>query len=247
MKKEQIIVLMSDDGQPRGNVWKITAKKTDFYLDFEGDHGGGFHLSLHGPNDRFDGHRFHVKADRQKVRKARAGGHFLEHGLGEGHEFDGVKIADDAYLVARLRWSWDLQRQRFNRAARTTVAIPQLEDGISGKFVETRLPPNGAWDVDLVVSYGQPHWPDAGLSEKDDARLGPLTNSAGMWLTATSYYRSLMRDPTPEQLRLPPPRPGTRPAQVLVSGPGVGQERDMYWFVEGITSDEQIWEHIGRD
>lgn len=244
MNAEKIYILMTADGQPRGNVWKITAKATDFYLDFEGEHGGGFHLSVHGPNDRFMGHRFHVKPDRQAVKRARAKGHLLEHELGSGHRFDGVKIADHAWLVARLRWPWDLQRPRFRQAARTKVSIPVLGEGISGRILETRLQPNEAWDVDVVVSYGRPYWPDAKWSERDGSRLGPLTNDAGMWLTATSYHRSLMSNPSPEQLRLPLPRSGERPVSMLSCGPGTDMEREMYWLVESISSDDIIREHI---
>ncbi len=63
-KREIFIVLSADDHQPRGNIWKLTAKKSDFYLAYECQHNGGFHLSVHGPNDDFDGHRFHVRIDR---------------------------------------------------------------------------------------------------------------------------------------------------------------------------------------
>lgn len=229
------MVLSAEDKHPRGNVWKITAKKTDFYLDFEGIHGGVFHLSAHGPNDRFDGHRFHVKRDRKAAQKAKDHGYFVGHQLGKGHKFDGVQLAEHAFLIARLRWNWDLQRHRFRDAALTRTLVPELSTGRDGRMLNTPPQPNSAWDIDLVVSYGDPFWPDAKSSASDDSRLGPLVNSSGMWLTATSYHRPLATYPTPEDLRLPVPRRDETPQSILIAGPGPGGAKDIYWFVEGIT------------
>lgn len=232
------MVLSADDNRPRGNIWKLTAKKTDFYLDFEGRHNGGFHLSIHGPNDRFEGHRFHVRANRKSVKQAREAGMFIEHDLGSGFSFDGVKLSEDAYRVARIRWAWDLQRPRFKQAAQTRATIPKLGVNRGGKMFASLLNPNSAWDIDLVVSYGTPHWPDPEESERDNSRLGPLSNDAGMWLTATSYHRSMTTAPSPEPLALPLPQPGQTPQSILGAGPGPEGANDMYWFVEGITSLE---------
>ncbi|MEI2276076.1 hypothetical protein OHC50_01145 [Paenarthrobacter ilicis] len=239
-KREIFIALSAADNHPRGNIWKITAKKTDFYLDFDGKHGGGFHLSMHGPNETFEGHRFHIKSDKQAVRKARAEGNFIEHDLGQGHQFDGVQVAEKAYRVARLRWNWDLQRPRFFQAALTRAAVPTLGSGRDGKMLTTALKPNSAWDMDIIVAYGEPFWPDSEDSERDKSRIEPLRNGSGMWLTATSYHRSHTLDPSPEGLSLPLPRPDETPQSILSCGPGPLGAKDMYWFVEGITSQELL-------
>lgn len=68
-KHEILLALAGDDRAARGSVWRITAKKTDFYLDFIGKENGGIHLSVHGPNERFDSHRFHIRTDRRKVQQ----------------------------------------------------------------------------------------------------------------------------------------------------------------------------------
>ena len=240
MKREIFMVLSSNDNHPRGNIWKITAKKTDFYLDFEGKHGGGFHLSIHGPNARFDGHRFHIKLDPKSVREAWAQGNFVEHEMGKGHSFDGVQLADHAFRVARLRWTWDLQRPRFRDAALSRAKTPKLGTNRDGMTMSTPLQPNSAWDIDLVVSYGKPYWPDAEVTDRDKSRLGPLSNDAGMWLTATSYHRPQAAYPSPDELSLPVPRAGETPQSILSAGPGHEGLRDMYWFVEGITSRELL-------
>lgn len=223
-----------------GNVWRITAKKRDFYLDPVGDFGEVFHLSLHGPGDSFVEHRFHLRVDRQSVASARDNNHFVSHGVPrKGFSFSGREIAPGAFLVARIRWTWDLQRQRY-RAAALTGQSPQIEDHQSGRLLSAMLAPNSAWDLDVVVSYNQPYWPDAAISQRADARLGPLANSAGMWLTATSCHRLLKTSPIPEDLVMPPPEPGQTPNRILSGGVGPNGVDDLYWFVESVTSREAI-------
>lgn len=102
------------------------------------------------------------------------------------------------------------------------------------------LGPNDAADLDLVVSYGAPHWPMARQSLRDNSRLGPLQNDSGMWLTATSYRRSQMLYPAPEDLSLPVPRSAEVPNRILGGGPGVGPVFGMYWFVETVTTREIV-------
>jgi hypothetical protein len=94
--------------------------------------------------------------------------------------------------------------------------------------------------VDLVVSYGKPYWPDARGSLRDNARLGPLPNDAGLWLTATSYLRPQASYPAPEQLCPRLPEPGEEPNRITCGGLGPDGASDMYWFVETITSRQLI-------
>lgn len=230
------VALGADDNLARGNIWTITAKKTDFYLDFHGTHNAGMHLSVHGPNEQFETHRFHVKIDRQSVQKARDEGSFVEHALGSnGYAFNGLKIAPHAYLVARIRWRWDLQRERFRTAALNLTGFPTFSPPDQGTYMKNKLLPNSAWDVDFVVSFEKPYWPDELRSLKNQSRLGPLTNKSGMWLTATSYHRSMLKYPTPDDLDFPVPLNGAQAQKFLSSGPGARGIDDLFWFVEGIT------------
>jgi hypothetical protein len=90
-------------------------------------------------------------------------------------------------------------------------------------------------DLDLIVSYERPYWPDAADSLRDNSRLAPLQNHAGMWLTATSYKRPQTATATPRALVLPLPRPDEEPARIMGAGPG-DDGAGLYWFVEAITS-----------
>jgi hypothetical protein len=108
------------------------------------------------------------------------------------------------------------------------------------------LSPHDAWDIDLVVSYDQPYWPNPLGSLRDNARLGPLPNDAGLWLTATSYHRSQKEYPTPEELSPRLPRPGEEPNRIMCGGPGPDGVSDMYWFVETISSRQLLEASVAR-
>jgi hypothetical protein len=233
-KREILIGLVGEDGFARGNIWRLTAKSTDFYLDIDGRYGGGLHLSIHGANSCFTTHRFHIKADRMAT--ARKKGVYLEHDIGRGVAFEGVKIAEDTYLVARLRFLWHLQRERYAEVARTRGKLSALDDFRSGGALYDPLEPNTAWDIDIIASYQRPYWPHARQSRRKGARIGALSNEADMWLTATSYQRSLTIHPTPWYLDLALPKPGEPSQSGLISGLGAGEHEQMYWFVESITS-----------
>jgi hypothetical protein len=69
--KQIMVALTAGDSPALGNIWRITAKKTDFYLDPLGEAGTVVHLSVHGSNERFDGHRFHIKVDRRLAATAK--------------------------------------------------------------------------------------------------------------------------------------------------------------------------------
>ncbi len=235
-----MIGLSADESPALGNIWRITAKKTDFYLDPLGQAGTTFHLSVHGPNNSFGGHRFHIRVDHHTVNGAKEQGYFVEHSVPrKGFAFDGQQVAARAFLVARIRWTWHLQRPRF-RAAVVSGAAPELADHQMGARLSEFLPPNHAWDIDIVVSYNEPYWPHPLGSLRDNARLGPLRNKAGLWLTATSYRRFQKNYPTPEELCLRLPGADEEPNRITCGGPGPDGANGMYWFVETITSRELI-------
>ena len=64
MKSTEILVAFSlPESGPLGDIWRITAKKTDFYVDPLGQ-ASAFHLSAHGPNESNPAYRFHVRVIR---------------------------------------------------------------------------------------------------------------------------------------------------------------------------------------
>jgi hypothetical protein len=104
--KQIIVALTAGDSPALGNIWRVTAKKTDFYLDSLGQAGTVAHLSVHGSNERFDGHRFHIKVDRRLAARVKDRGQFVGHGVPrKGFAFDGQQLAARAFLVSRIRWT----------------------------------------------------------------------------------------------------------------------------------------------
>ncbi|MBL7256426.1 hypothetical protein [Paractinoplanes lichenicola] len=241
MKSTEILVAFSlPDSGPLGNIWRITAKKTDFYVDPLGQ-ASVFHLSAHGPNETNPGHRFHVRVDKRAASAVHARGDLVVFNLPrKGRSFDGQKLAPGVFRVARIRWTWHLQRPRFRQAAALPGPVPDIVENQFGARLGSQLGPNEAQDLDLVLSYGEPYWPAGEQSVRDNSRLGPLRNSAGMWLTATSFRRSHMTAPAPEGLDPPLPQPGEEPNRIMGGAPAGEDDGEMYWFVETITSRQII-------
>lgn len=242
VEKQEILIAFGG-GRPRplGNIWRITAKKTDFYLQ---PHGlaGFFHLSAHGPNDVHpDGHRFHVRLDAPAAAKAARNEQFVAHGLPEGGQsFDGQRIADEVFRVARIRWLPELAAPEYEGAASYPKPLPELNENKTGFVQSAHLGAGEVADIDLVVSYGEPYWPGGERSLLDNARLEPLKNDSGMWLTAVAFHRKQVSSPTPEDLTLPLPASAEDARRILGGGPVRDGDGDMYWFVEGITSRQYL-------
>jgi hypothetical protein len=231
----------STDSVPLGTIWLLETANTDFYLKPVGGRSL-VHLSAHGPNAQFSGHRFHVKIDQDVAERRAHCGQFVAHGIpDDGLVISGQQLAPDAFLVARLRWLGELQQPEFRAAAaHRDEPLPLLSfDGRSGRVLSAPLQPAQTADIDLVISYGQPFWPDAADSLRDSSRLGPLRNSSGMWLTATAYRRSQVASPSPEQLLPRLPASGET-AKRLMCGGSRATAGDIYWFVDAITSTEAL-------
>lgn len=235
---EEIAVAVTA-GRPTalGQVWRITARKTDFYLQPYGD-AHGIHLSMHGPKERFpDGHPFHVKVDPAAMVATSMGGSLAIHAIPrKGYAFDGEQLTSHAYLVARVRWSWDIVRPRFEQV--TATVLPSIQErGGHGFVMRKPVGDNEAVDLDIVVSYGMPYWRGGEKSASDNARLGPLVNDADMWMTGTVYRRWQSAEPTPPGLAVPRPTSRDAPRRITGGGPGAHGSSGIYWFVQGVTSE----------
>ncbi len=234
--------MMTAGGGPAlGSVWRITAKNSDFYLDGFGPEGV-MHLSLHGPGERHAAHRFHLKLDRPLAPLSEVGGHVVVHGIPRrGQSFSGKKVADNAWLVARIRWPWHLQRRKYRTAALHRGVVPEPDSGFQrGAQLRTLLKAGRAWDVDLFASHDEPYWPpiEPGRRAHGDPRLGPLTNDSGMWLTGSSAHRSSDDTPVPQALEVPLPRPHEQARRIILAG--LDPVGDFYWFTETITAGELV-------
>jgi len=170
-----------------GFTWRMWPSRTSFYLKSRAPGLRHLKLSLHGDDPRHPlGGGFKVAIDDEDgYRQAIVNREILSTRTGAWPIwFPGRQIADNAMLVARLRWTWDA-------CARLGVAPSpgELKKGATGLYAPAPPQPGDAVDVDLVVSDGRPYWPQESKARKDNACLGPLKNEAGQWLTGTVIKR----------------------------------------------------------
>lgn len=245
MSVTQILVCLTDGNRHvLGSCWSIKTKKNDFYIEPVGvGKRDVLHLSLHGPWLGKPAHRFHIKLDEATAARRRSAGQLIEHGIpSAGQPLIGVQLSDNAFLVCRLRWMPALQRPEYLAAASVGVALPELTPWQQGAALNAALSPTSAWDLDLVVSYNAPYWPGGERTKAENAQLGPLQNDAGMYLTVTSFHRTIASAPAPDDLVPDPPDNDETPNILLCGGLDSRPkgEQDMYWFVETITSRELL-------
>jgi len=235
-KARLILTMTAGQSHSLGNVWRINAKKNDFYLEDASPVADTMHISVHGPQGGHSQPGFFLRVDKKKAAVARESGYFVESYVPrKGIQFNGTQVAPDAFHVVRLRWTWDLQRQRFRDYAYfgDTPSPGPTEQG----FVQrTLLRPNQAWDVDLYISYTDPYWPAVFNKSSGDPRLGPIRNDEGHWLTGHSWLRNQAHSPTPPGIKPRLPRPDETPNRITCGGLGPRGRDDIYWFVEAMTS-----------
>lgn len=233
-----LIAFTGTQSHALGNIWTITASQTGFYLKSFDRRGDVVHASLHNPNDDNPTHRFHLKVDDKVAsRKVANDEAFVAYDIPkEGRVIPGRTIGDRAYLAARIRWTWDLDRDKF-RSFSSNGQVPNVQDHHTPLNLHGPLEPNMAWDIDIVVSFDEPYWPDGKVTERNGSRAKPLHDGKSMYLTATSYKRSQSTYPTPAGLKPRLPRSEETPNRILCGGP---DELGFYWFVETIASKEEL-------
>jgi hypothetical protein len=252
-KSEIVTAFSAEDRVLLGDMWRITGREQDFYLNAESAMGTeeAFHISLHGPKGRHRTQRFHIKHNQQAAGVLATQGKFVAAGAfpPAGLPFSGEQLGERAWRVARIRWLGELQKKKYRAAARTRAVIPELSDSRRGAVLSGLLPANYAADLDIFVAFGKPFWPDdesaafrdgPAPSLADNARLGPVKAAgAGMWLTAVSYRRSLSTSPC--AMPVPRfPRPGEIPTWIMSGSLEETAERQIYCFVHSMTSNEVL-------
>lgn len=212
---------------PLGFTWRLWASRTSFYLKSRAPGVKHLKLSLHGDDPRHPaGGGFKMAMDTEEAWE-RAIAEQTAAGWRSGDWpvwFPGRRISDDAVLVARLRWTWDV----CNRLGPAPEAGP-LKNGAKGFAVEPPPEPGDAVDIDLIVSTAKPYWLNEKSARRDKACFGPLRNDAGQWLTGTAVKR-LATHYAP-----PPTAQGPTPAGKLDEMRAIGSAVDptgFLWIVE---------------
>lgn len=244
--KESALVarlLNDDDRTVLGDPWVITAKKRDFYVQPLDQHSDAFHISCHGPGDGFGDHQFHVKVNQREAnqRKERVG--MLGNAVPKkGFQFPGRRVSGSAYLVIRLRWSWQLERPRFRAQALWQHPSPATEEHQTRLALRGESAPNAAWDFDIYVSFGEPYFPQMVPRATGNPRFGPIFNSAGYALTAMSHRRNELQVPTPAMADAPLPKIGETPNRVFIGSIDDPDSPGIYWCNQTISTREHLEE-----
>jgi hypothetical protein len=140
-------------------------------------------VSIHGPNDEHPEtylYKADLEHDRVLERAQRAGGAFVA-----AEElpivFAGARVNETTEHVLR----YAVGAEMFEAYVPSALTPTTRQKATASVLIP--MPPAGkAALVDFYVSRGEPYWPTEDLIRRSNAGLGPLTNSAGMHLTAVS-------------------------------------------------------------
>src|SRR5205823_5626589 len=146
--------------------------------------------------------------------------------------FPGMRLNNDAILVARLRWTWDACT-RLGPAP----SSGDLRKGAVGLVVPLPQAPGDAVDVDLIVSKKRPCWPGEKRARRDNACLGPLRNSAGDWLTGVVLKRIANYYAPPDNAIGPRPKNSMDETRAVAAAI---DETGFLWLIEQRMSREAL-------
>jgi len=210
-----------------GYTWRIWSGGTSFYLKSRAPGMGHLKLSIHG--DR-PGHPvpggYKIAMDTEDAfADALTAQTIVASRTGDWPIwFPRKEVANGSMLVARLRWTWD--------ACTRLPPAPspgELRKGAVGLAAPPPPQPGDAVDVDLIVTKGQPYWPQEQRARADNTCVGPLRNDADLWLTSTVYRRTVGLHPTHE--RALGPHPSGRADEMRGVGAAVDPD-GFLWIVE---------------
>lgn len=221
------ITVGSRDTGTVGFTWRIWAGRTSFYLKSRASGLGHLKLSIHGEDPRHpSGGGYKLAMDTEELyQQAVDDGIVLADRAGDWPLwFPGRALRGGSTLVARLRWTWD--------ACTRLPAAPAagaLRREAVGLVVPPPPQPGDAVDVELIVSEGEPYWPQEERARRDNACLGPLRNDADLWLTGVVIKRQASHHAPPEAVV--PAKPRTRADEIRGVAAAVDPE-GFAWLVE---------------
>lgn len=179
-----------------GYTWLIEWSTTSFYIKSTYKPMQLMKVSLHGPDPKHVGKQ-HFRldfdhADRAGKAAAAGGAWVTTDELPLPLYFAGRPVDKRTVHIVRFSVEGDMFL--------TGVPSAPLPSPKQKATLHARLPapPQSAvTHVDLFLSTVRPYWPDETKVRSGDAGMGPLGNSAGMYLTAINYQRSLTDQPDP--------------------------------------------------
>jgi hypothetical protein len=120
------------------------------------------------------------------------GGWSLDLSDGPPFNFNGRQVNDHAAHIVRFSAESDMFTNGIPSAPH-----PNLKQKAT---LHARVPapaPGAVVHVDLYLSLADPYWPNEEHARERDAGMGPISNAAGMNLTAVITHRDVTSEPDP--------------------------------------------------
>lgn len=210
-----------DDRIVGSHTWRLHSRGTSFYLKPR-ENLQDYKISIHGPDSRHReaGEMIKFSFDSSfKSSKSYKPSYTQSYGSGENRSLivKGKEIQPGVKHILRLRWTGDL----FQDGAYGVQENKRIKQDDTALLIPA---PGPLQFVDLdfyLTSPGMlPYIPIKSMSTRDNAVIGPITNSVNQSLTAVAYCRSAVRydsyeDPMKNQQKLGNLRERVRGMHVL--------------------------------
>ena len=198
MSGEDAIVfsILDDKAKIAGYTWLIEQSTSSFYVKAQYKPMQVTKISLHGPDPKHPGkHHFRLDFEHSgpagKAIKA-GGGWSIDGSLTMPLYFPGRRVNKRTLHVVRFSAEWDMYIKGIPSAPTPTIKEKAT------LHAKLKAPPRlKVTHVDVFVSWVRPYWENESKARLRDAGMGPLKNSAGMYLTVLNYQRSVFAQPDP--------------------------------------------------
>jgi hypothetical protein len=143
---------------------------------------------LHGPDPKhIDKQHFWLDFEHpaQAVKAVNAGGGWSTDALKMPLYFPVRRVNKGTLHVVRFSAEWDMYVKGI-----PTAPLPSTKQKATLHAVVSAPPRLKVTHVDIFLSTVRPYWENERKARMRDAGMGPITNSAGMYLTAINYQRS---------------------------------------------------------
>ncbi len=193
-----IVFAVADEVKRKfGYTWLLEWSTESFYLKSTFTPLQSMKVSIHGPNaEHPDTYLYKAGPEHEKVlaKAVRAGaGWRVGPNVKLPLIFPGRRVNRTTEHLIRYSVAWDMFCSQVPSAP-----LPTMKQKAT---LGARLAPPPLLRrvlVDVYVSHGRrPYWPDEKTLRSRNAGLGPITNSAGMHLTAVSRRAKMDEDPDP--------------------------------------------------
>jgi hypothetical protein len=197
MNNEDAIVFSIVDPVAKiaGYTWLIEWTATSFYIKSTYKPLQMAKISLHGPDPKHIGKQ-HFRLDFDHpgpaAKAVNAGGGWSTDALQLPLYFKGRQVNKRTVHIVRFSAESGMYEKCI-----PTAPNPVVKQKATLHAIVAAPPPGKVTHVDVFLSNVRPYWENETKARKLDAGMGPIVNSAGMFLTAINYQRPASDQPDP--------------------------------------------------